>query len=144
MEEASRADSIRFAAARQAAEDALRIARTSRGATETRIVLREAPADTAAFRRGFQAGRDSTTLYEIRPLLALRVAQDSAYAAQGRLLTAEREARLTAQEGLEAALRERDLLRGARPSWLSRNGPKILLPVAVAGGWYLRGVLAGR
>ncbi len=141
LETETRADSLRFAATIDAATQRARAAESRRPQVIDRIVEREAPADTAVARRVAVEVVDSLTEHEIRPLRLALATQDSAYASQGRLLAATDEARLRASEALTAALRERDLLRAARPSWLARNGPRVAIPLAIAGGWYLRGAL---
>lgn len=109
-----------------------------------RIVEREAPRDTALARRVAEAVRDSLVVHEIRPLLAATIAQDSAFAAQGRLLAAEREARLATQEALQAALVEIGALRADRPSWVGRHWKDALVIAAAYGGWKARDLLATR
>lgn len=129
-------------AALATADSALAIAEAATRRRPTvidRIVEREAPADTALARRVAEAVKDSLVEHEIRPLLVAVASQDSAFAAQGRLLAAEREARIAAQEALDAALAEVELLRDQRPSWVSRHWEKGAIILAAWGGWKARG-----
>ena len=136
------ADILVYETTKDSALTVMRSARIVRLQTENRIVAREPAPDTAAFRRGYQAGRDSTEVYEVRPLLAALASADSVGEATSRLLAAEREARLRAQEGLRVALLEVGLLRDERPNWVARNWWKVAIPTAAYAGWKARQAIA--
>lgn len=135
VEEAARRDSIRFA---RQADSALAVARAAEARRPTvidRIVEREAPADTAVARRVAVAVTDSLVVNEIRPRDVALLAKDSAYLALGQVLAAERETRIAAQQALERALVERDLLRDERPSWVARHWKDAAIVGGVVLGW---------
>ncbi len=140
-------EGARTRAALRVADSAVAAARSAgarRPQVLTKIVEREAPEDTAVARRVAVAVSDSLDRTEIRPrdqaIDSLRVLLLSA----GRILTATQ----ASLEAAQAASGKKDVeikaLRSARPSWLSRNGSKILIPIGVFGGWWLRGQLEGK
>ena len=136
----ARSDSLHYAAIADSALAAARAAASRRPRVVERIVER-AGSDSAVVRVAVQEAVDSIVTYEVMPLEAARMAQDSLYAAQAILLRATDEARLRAQEGLQKAIYEIGMLRDARPSWLQQHAAKLAVPAALAAGWYLRGRL---
>lgn len=124
-----------------ARDSALAVARAaeSRRPTVIERVVERAGADSAVVRIAVEEVVDSLVLHEIGPLRAALVAQEAAFTAQGRLLDAEREARVAAQDGFRAALAEIEVLRGARPGWFERNGTRLLVIAGPPLGWWLRG-----
>lgn len=126
-----------------AKDSALGVARAAQARQPTiidRIVEREAPADTALYRRVASTVVDSLTVTQIRPLYAALAAADSVNRAQGALLGADRDARIAAQTALAASLRQNDLLLKARPSWFARD----VLPLLKIAGAFGAGFEAGK
>lgn len=104
------------------------------------VIAAAAPADSAAVR---DALSELEALYEERDQARLeRIRSDSVVIAE---LNDLDRTRVTAIRTLEAALAasqaEVDALRDARPGWLERNGPKVLVPLAFVGGWVMRGLI---
>lgn len=129
---ASLAREARAMARSDSALKAYRAAVVARPAVEDRAVALEPPADTAAFRRGFQAGQKATEDSEVAPLLAVHASDLDVIGELRVQLSAETTTRIDAQAALAAALAEVGALRRSAPGWTD----KAVSVLKLAGAFY--------
>lgn len=99
---------------------AYRAALPVRRVAEDVAVAAEPPQDTAAFRRGFQAGREETERTQVARLLEVHASDLDVIAELRVQLSAETTTRIDAQDALAKAVREVDALRRAQPGWTDK------------------------
>lgn len=142
VEVGARAAIIAQTAQKDSALAVARAATARRPGVIDRVVLREAPADTALARRVATVVADSLQVHEIAPRDKAIVAADSVNRSQSLLLVAERTAREAAQEAVRTQSVEIAALRSARPSWLARQAPKMTFVAGGIAGWFAYRYLA--
>lgn len=111
-------------------------------------VIAAAGVDSAAVRVAVVEVADSIVQHEVNPLRAALVEATKVITEKDAQL-AVRDAQIAARDRVQADLEtalaasrgETAQLRKALPGWFGRNGVKVLAPVALVGGWILRGAI---
>lgn len=106
------------------------------------VVLAAAPSDSTAVRARLD---ELVALYEERDRARLeQLAAADQIIAELRALDVTRLAAIRSLEtALSAAQAATETALEARPGWLERNGPRVLIPLAFVAGWVLSAQLGG-